>query len=445
MSLEDSSSELLDRFLALHPRKIDLSLERIETLLKKLDSPQNKLPPVIHVAGTNGKGSVIAYLRAFLESAGNSVHVYTSPHLIRFHERIRIGHEPGTSGTGRLVDEVDLVKVLAECERVNGGAPITLFEMITAAAIKLFASHPADFLLLEVGLGGRYDATNVIAHPAASVITPVSLDHLEFLGSDLEGIAREKAGIIKANAPALIGWQLAPALHVMEDEAARLRAPILIAGQDFNCYEQNGRFVYEDWMGLLDLPYPELEGYHQLENAALAIATLRRLSPDLPDSVFETGLQTVEWPARMQRLTHGRLLDMSPAGCELWLDGGHNPAGGQALAAVASDLQEHGPRPVILICGTLTSKDTAGFLRPFQPLVREVVAIPVPGESASRSAEEVAAIARSEDMTASIADGVEQALQRITQREWPVPPRIIIAGSLYLAGEVLRLNGNEID
>lgn len=445
MSLEDSSSALLDRFLALHPRKIDLSLERIQSLLQKLGSPQNSLPPVIHIAGTNGKGSVIAYLRAFLEAAGKSVHVYTSPHLIRFHERIRIGQEPGTPGAGRLVDEVELVKVLAECERMNAGAAITLFEMITAAAIKLFANHPADYLLLEVGLGGRYDATNVIEQPAASIITPVSLDHLEFLGGDLAGIAREKAGIIKAGSPVVCGWQLAPAQHAIEEEAERLRAPLVAAGQEFNCYEQNGRFVYEDWMGLLDLPYPELEGHHQLENAAVAIATLRTLLPDLPDAVFETGLQSVEWPARMQRLTQGHLLELAPPGCELWLDGGHNPAGGQALAAVVGDLEEHGPRPVILICGTLSSKDTAGFLRPFQSLVREVIAIPVPGESASRSAEEVAAIAEAEGMSASIAGGVAEALQMIAQREWPVPPRILIAGSLYLAGEVLRANGNQIE
>lgn len=435
MSLLESSNDLLERFLALHPRKIDLSLDRIAALLTKLGSPETRLPPVIHVAGTNGKGSVIAFMRAILEAAGKSVHVYTSPHLIHFHERIVLGGKP--------VGEAELVKVLAECERINAHESITLFEIITAAALKLFATHPADYLLLEVGLGGRFDATNVIATPAASVIMPVSLDHLEFLGDDLAGIAREKAGIIKQGVPVITSWQQAPALDVIEAEASRLHAPVQVAGQDFNCYEQNGRYVYEDGMGLLDLPYPALEGHHQLENAAVAIATLRQLLPDLPDAAFEAGLQAVEWPGRMQRLVRGPLVDLAPAGCEIWLDGGHNPAGGLALAAVVGDLEERGPRPVILICGTLATKDTAGFLQPFQTLVREVIAVPVPGEHASRSAEDVAAIARDAIIASSTAESVEDALNAISARDWPVPPRILIAGSLYLAGEVLRANGGD--
>jgi dihydrofolate synthase / folylpolyglutamate synthase len=448
LALQDTSSALLNRFLALHPRKIDLSLVRIQTLLAKLDSPQTSLPAVIHVAGTNGKGSVIAFIRAILEAAGKSVHVYTSPHLVNFHERIRLG-EPHDSATGgpagsALVEEVELVKILAECERINAGDPITVFEMITAAALTLFSRHRADYLLLEVGLGGRYDATNVVEQPAVCVITPVSLDHLEFLGDDLAGIAREKAGIIKAGVPVITGWQQAPALDVIEKEAARMRAPALVAGQDFNCYEQNGRYVYEDGMGLLDLPYPALEGQHQLENAAVAIAAVRQLLPDLPDQAFEKGLENVHWPARMQRLTHGPLVDMAPPGSELWLDGGHNPAGGEVLASVMGDMDEHGARPVILICGTLATKDTAGFLRPFQTLVREVIAVPVHGEHASRSAEDTMQIAQSVDMTASAAKNVEAALQMITARQWPVPPRILIAGSLYLAGEVLRANAVEV-
>ena len=437
----ESSNELLDRFLALHPRKIDLSLERIQTLLTKLGSPETKLPPVIHVAGTNGKGSVIAFIRAILEAAGKSVHVYTSPHLVHFHERMRIGGTPGTSEPGRLVEEMELVRLLAECERVNAHAPITLFEMITACALKLFSDHPADYLLLEVGLGGRFDATNVVEQPAACVITPISLDHLEFLGSDLAGIAGEKAGIIKRGVPVIAGWQLAPAINVIEQEATKLRAPIQIAGQDFNCYEQNGRFVYEDGIGLLDLPYPALEGHHQLENAALAIACVRQILPDLPDEAFERGLEKTYWPGRMQRLVRGQLADLAPPGSEIWLDGGHNPAGGEALATVIGDLEERGPRPVILICGTLSSKDTAGFLRPFQTLVREVIGVPVPGESASRSAEDVVAIAQSVDITAIAAQNVRDALSIIAARDWPVPPRILIAGSLYLAGSVLRENG----
>ncbi len=440
MSLRETSNDLLGRFLALHPRKIDLSLERIRELLAKLGSPETKLPPVIHVAGTNGKGSVIAFIRAILEAAGKSVHVYTSPHLIRFHERMRIGG-PGQGGvTSRLVDETELVKLLAECERINAHTPITLFEMITAAALKLFSSHPADYVLLEVGLGGRFDATNVIDRPIASVITPVSLDHREFLGDDLAGIAREKAGIIKPGVPVISSWQLAPVISVIEAQAEQVGAAIQIAGQDFNCYLQNGRFVYEDGTGLLDLPYPALEGHHQMENAAVAIATVRQILPDLPDEAFERGLGAVEWPGRMQRLTHGKIAQMAPPGCEIWVDGGHNPAGGEVLAAMIGDLEGRGPRPAILICGSLANKDTSGFLRPFQTLIREVIAVPVHGEQSSRSAEDVAGIARALDMSAQAAQSVEEALSLISGREWPVPPRILVAGSLYLAGEVLRAN-----
>ena len=440
MSLHETSGALLERFLALHPRKIDLSLERIEALLRKLGAPHTKLPPVIHVAGTNGKGSVIAFMRAILEAANKRVHVYTSPHLIRFHERIRIG----ANGGGKLVDEVELVKTLAECERANAGAPITIFEITTAAAFKLFCDHPADFLLLEVGLGGRFDATNVIDRPAACVITPVSLDHAEFLGVELRGVAGEKAGIIKRGAPVICGWQQAPAFDVIEKEAERLRAPLVAAGQDFTCYEQSGRFVYEDQRGLLDLPFPRLAGHHQLENAALAMATIRQLLPELPEHPFEAAMASVEWPARLQRLTSGALADLAPKGAELWLDGGHNADGGKALAEALGDMDERQVRPNVLICGTLANKDTAAFLRPFQPLIQEAMAVPVPGEHAARSAGEVAEIAAREGITARTQDSVEAALKALAARDWAAPPRIIIAGSLYLAGEVLKANGDAV-
>ncbi len=437
MSLTDTSQTLLDRFLALHPRKIDLSLERIEILLERLGAPHRHLPPVIHVAGTNGKGSVIAFMRAILEAAGKSVHVYTSPHLVRFHERIRLG----SHGGGRLVEEAELVKAMAECERVNAGAAITVFEITTAAALKLFSEHPADYVLLEVGLGGRFDATNVIARPAASVITPVSHDHAEFLGTDLQGIAYEKASIIKSGSPAICGWQQAPAFEIIENFAAHMHAPFHAAGQDFNCYEQNGRFVFEDGTGLLDLPMPQLAGHHQLENAAVAIATIRQVAPDLPDSAYEKAMTSVQWPARLQRLSSGALAKLIPDGAELWLDGGHNEAGGKVLAEAIADMDEQNPRPVILIYGTLATKDTAGFLQHFRGLVREVMAIMVPGEHASRSAADVAGIARSEQIAASEVADVDAALAEIAGRSWPVPPRILIAGSLYLAGAVLAANG----
>ena len=437
MSVSEKSDDLLARFLTLHPRKIDLSLGRIEALLDKLGAPHKHLPPVIHVAGTNGKGSTIAFMRAILEAAGKRVHVYTSPHLVNFHERIRLG----APGGGKLVSEAALVEAFAACERANAGDAITLFEITTAAAFKLFADLPADFLLLEVGLGGRYDATNVIDKPAVSVITPVSHDHSEFLGTDLAGIAGEKAGIIKRGAPVVCGWQSTPALQVIEKEAFRQRAPLIIGGQDFNCYEQHGRFVYEDERGLLDLPRPLLPGQHQFENAATAIAALRVLLPDLGADAFERSVARVDWPARLQKLSNGKLATRIPAGAELWLDGGHNEAGGRVLGEAMGDFEEASPRPLILICGTLSTKDTSGFLAHFRGLAREVIAVPISGEHAARTAAEVAAIARAQALSATEAASVEAALDAINARKWPVPPRILIAGSLYLAGEVLKANG----
>lgn len=427
------SDALMEKFLALHPRKIDLSLGRMQDLLAKLGHPEQRLPPVIHVAGTNGKGSTTAFMRAILEAAGLRVHVYTSPHLVRFHERIRLA--------GTLVSEAQLAAALGACESVNAGAPITVFEITTAAAFKLFAETPADVLLLEVGLGGTFDATNVIDAPRASVITPVSQDHAEFLGTDLAGIAGEKAGIIKPGAPVISGWQAPVVFDVIERRAQRLRAPLLAGGQDFNCYEQHGRFVFEDGKGLLDLPRPALAGQFQLENAATAIAALRMVMPDLPQAAFEQGMRDVRWPARLQNLGGGALAALLPAGSQLWLDGAHNEAGGQALAQALADMDETAPRPLVLICGSLASKDTGAFLRPFQPLARELIAVPIPGEHAARPAAEIASLARAQGISAGEASGFEAALAEIGARRWPVPPRVLIAGSLYLAGEVLKANG----
>ena len=432
-----TSDAILARFLDLHPRKIDLSLDRIENLLARLGHPQQKLPPTIHVAGTNGKGSTVAFMRAVLEAAGKSVHVYTSPHLVNFHERIRLG----APGGGRLVDEDRLMAALETCERANAGEPITVFEIITAAALHLFAETPADVLLLEVGLGGRYDATNVIDQPAVTVITPVAIDHVEFLGSSIEAIALEKAGILKRGIPAVLSWQSAAAADVIEQEARRIGAPVIAAGQDFNCYEERGRFVYEDIHGLVDLPLPRLQGRHQMENAATAIAALRQFLPGLAAQNLEAGLLNVDWPARLQRLKRGRLADMLLAGGELWLDGGHNVAGGKALAEAMADFEDQATRPLILVCGTLTTKDTAGFLANFSGLAREVVAVPIGGEHQARSAADVAQAARENGIPASAAGNFEEAIAGIAARSWPEPPRILIAGSLYLAGEVLKANG----
>ena len=332
------SDAILERLTALHPKKIDLSLERVETLLDRLGRPQDRVPPVIHVGGTNGKGSTVAFLRAMLEAAGKRVHVYTSPHLVRFHERIRLG----AAGGGRFVDEADLAATLEHCERVNDGAPITFFEMTTAAAFQLFAERPADVLLLEVGLGGRFDATNVVAQPLASVVTPVSMDHVEFLGDTVEKIAREKAGIFKRDRPAFLGLQGDAALDVLQREARRAGALLRVADRDFSVREEHGRLLFEDEDGLVDLPLPRLAGRHQHGNAALALATLRAVVPGLEAAAIERGIATAEWPGRLQRLAKGALAERTPPGAELWLDGGHNEDGGRVLGQAMADLDAIG-------------------------------------------------------------------------------------------------------
>jgi dihydrofolate synthase/folylpolyglutamate synthase len=337
------------RLLALHPKRIDLSLGRIQRLLAGLGHPEQRLPPVIHVAGTNGKGSTVAFARAILEAAGKRAHVYTSPNLVRLNERFRIAR----TGGGKFVEDDELADVLSECEAKNGDAPITVFEIETAAAFLLFTRHPADFLLLEVGLGGRLDATNVMDKPLASVITRVSLDHRDFLGDTIESIAAEKAGILKPGVPAVIASQTRQALAVIERQAARVKAPLSIAGENWTATEERGRLVYQDDDGLLDLPAPRLYGRHQFENAGTAIATLRIGGLKLPPAAFEQGMLRVDWPARMQRLSQGRLAPLLPAESELWLDGGHNADGGRAIAAALADLEERVSRPLILIVGML--------------------------------------------------------------------------------------------
>ncbi len=423
---------ILARFAPLHPRRIDLSLGRIERLLGDLGSPHKRLPPVVHVAGTNGKGSTVAFMRAALEAAGKRVHAYTSPHLVRFNERIRLD--------GALVDDERLAQALDRCEAANAGQSISVFEITTAAALLLFSEAPADYLLLEVGLGGRFDATNVIDAPAATIITPVSFDHPEFLGATVEKIAYEKAGILRRGAPAIIAEQEDAALRVIEREALRVGAPRIVAGRDFFVRAENGRLIFEDRDGLLDLPLPRLPGRHQHGNAATAIAALRAIEPDLPTRALERGMLEADWPARLQRLRGGPLVALAPAQAEVWLDGAHNEAGGRVLAEAMADFEDQAPRPLALICGTLTSKDTAGFLGHFKGLAQETLAVPIAGEHAGRSAEDVAAIARSVGLSAAACDSVASALRFLAAREWPKPPRILIAGSLYLAGAVLEEN-----
>ena len=435
----DPSDALMARFLALHPKLIDLSLGRLERLLGALGEPHRRLPPVIHVAGTNGKGSTVAFMRAILEAAGLSVHVYTSPHLVRFHERIRLGQPGG----GRLVTEAALVDAFRRCEEVNAGAPITVFEITTAAAFLLFSEHPAHVLLLEVGLGGRFDATNVIDKPLAAVVTPVSMDHSEYLGDTVAQIAGEKAGIFKRGAPCVIALQEHDeALRVLERQAARTGATVMVGGQDFHVHEEQGRLVYQDDDGLLDLPLPRLPGRHQYVNAGTAIAALRAAGfGRLPAKAYEAGLSGADWPARLQRLSRGRLAALLPSDAELWLDGGHNPDGGKVLAAAMGDFEERRARPLVMVVGMLGTKDSAGFLEPFAGMAQEVLAVPMQSQTAARPAAEVARIARSSGIPATACESIEGALASIREREWETAPRVLICGSLYLAGEVLAANG----
>lgn len=436
----DSSDALIARFLALHPKTIDLSLGRIQRLLAQLGHPERRLPPVIHVAGTNGKGSTIAFMRAILESAGLAVHVYTSPHLVRFHERIRLGRLNG----GQYVTEERLVEAFRRCEAVNAGEQITVFEITTAAAILLFSEEPADVLLLEVGLGGQFDATNVIDHPAAAVVTSIGHDHAEYLGTTLEGIAREKAGIFKRGCPAVIAPQdYLPADQTLRAEAERIGAsPIIVGMQDFSVHEEGGRLVYQDEKGLLDLPRPRLVGRHQYINAGTAIAALRAAGfEQFETAAFEAGLTRAEWPGRLQRLAKGRLPGLAPEGSELWLDGGHNADGGRVLAAAMADQSERHDLPLVLIVGMLGTKDSDAFFRNFIGLAREVIAVPIGGQIAARPADEVASIAAGVGLTASVQASVESALASLRDYVWERPPRVLICGSLYLAGEVLAANG----
>jgi dihydrofolate synthase/folylpolyglutamate synthase len=431
------SDTVLTRLLSLHPKKIDLVLDRIQRLLAQLGHPERALPPVIHVAGTNGKGSTCAFSRAMLEAQGLKVHVYSSPHLVEFRERIRLA--------GSLISEEELSETLEECERVNDGAPITFFEITTVAAFVAFARHKADALVLEVGLGGKYDATNVVAKPRMTIITPVGLDHAEFLGEEIAGIAAEKAGIIKPGVPLIVGAQDDTPRDVILRRADALSAPAYVFGQDFFAHQEHGRMVYQDTDGLLDLPLPKLIGRHQIENAAAAIAGLRRADGGWgKDSAIERGLRTVEWPARLQRLHRGPLVDIAPDGAEVWLDGGHNPHGAAAVATAIADLEERGERSLYLICGMLRTKDAMGFLSSFRGLARHVATVDIPGEAMSLGAGELYDRARASGLDAAPAEDVEDAMLQIAAwaRAHPKepPPRILICGSLYLAGTVLAEN-----
>jgi dihydrofolate synthase / folylpolyglutamate synthase len=430
--------ELIARLSTLHPKRIDLGLERMHRLLQRLDHPERKLPPVIHVAGTNGKGSTIAYLRAILEAAQLRVHAYTSPALVRINECFRLGR----TGGGTLVGDDELRAVLEHCERANAGAPITIFEVETAAAFCLFAQHPADVVLLEVGLGGRLDATNVIDAPLATVIAPVSMDHTEFLGPTLITIAREKAGIIKRDVPVICAEQLPEAIAVIEAQAKRMRAPLSAAGQEWHVSVERGRLVYQDDRGLMDLAAPKLFGRHQFDNAGLAIATLRAQNAfKIDTAAFEAGIVNAEWPARMQRLASGALVDQAPQGCEIWLDGGHNAEGGRVAAAALGDLEERVSRPLVVIVGMMANKDANAFLTNFAGLTRHIIAVQIPDRDNAMPPDRLADAARALGMRVEAAASAEAALRSLARLAYEVPPRILITGSLYLAGHVLAANG----
>ena len=427
-----ASDAILARLQALHPRRIDLSLGRIERLLTALGNPEKKLPPVAHVAGTNGKGSTVAFLRAMLETAGKRVHVYTSPHLVRFHERIRLA--------GRLIDEDHLAEALERCEVANKGEPITFFEVTTAAAFLAFAETPADAVILEVGLGGKLDATNVIAKPAVTAITPVSLDHRDFLGDTITLIAGEKAGILKSGVPAVIGPQSDEGEGVIENQARAVGAKPIRFGHEWWAEPFNPGMRYEGPRGNLDLPRPALIGDHQIVNAGTAITCFGIMAPEAySQATIAKGLASVDWPARLQTLLQGPLADIvrtqARKGSALFLDGGHNPDAGRALAVWAKADR----RPLYLIAGMLNTKDAGGFFAPLAPHVQAAATVAIPGAEAGLPADVLAGYATSAGVSAQAAPDLTAALARLVAAA-KMPSRFLICGSLYLAGVVLAEN-----
>ncbi|MBX2805754.1 MAG: bifunctional folylpolyglutamate synthase/dihydrofolate synthase [Hyphomicrobiales bacterium] len=434
-------TDILNRFERLHPKVIDLSLGRINRLLEALGDPHKSLPSVIHVAGTNGKGSVIAYLRAILEAAGQRVHVFTSPHLRRFNERIQLA---GKTGAEPISDH-DLMDVLTRAEAANDGEPITFFEITTAAAFLAFAEKPADFVLLETGLGGRLDATNVIEHPKLTAITPISIDHTNFLGETTSVIAGEKAGILKSGSPCIVAAQPDDVLAVIEQKAYEVKAPLIAAGQQWDVYEQHGRLVFQDGHELVDLPLPRLNGNHQIGNAGTAIAIARALdNVEIDESHLEQGLAKVCWPGRLEMLSQGPLHEYAPLCSEIWLDGGHNPGAAEVLSQSMADLEDRVPRPLFLIVGMMSTKDASHFLDYFENLVSYIVTVAIPDQPNAYTSDELCAIARHKGFVAEPANSIEDALELCSQ-EAEDPVRILITGSLYLAGHILDLQEHGLE
>ena len=435
------AAKIIDDLLTLHPKGFDLSLDRITRLLYRLGNPHLRLPPVIHVAGTNGKGSVVAFSRALLEAAGFSVHVHISPHLVNWHERYRIGVQ---GGPGQLVDDALLADALRRVADANAGEKITVFEILTAVTFVLFSEQPADVAIIEVGLGGRFDATNVIPKPAVSVVMPISLDHQAYLGDRVELIAAEKAGIMKRGAPVVIGHQeFEAAREVLIATAERLGCPLSVFGQDFSAHEEMGRLIYQDDTGLSDIALPRLPGRHQYGNAAAAIRAVRAACFELTEEIMDKAMTSVEWAGRLQRLNEGKLVAQAPAGAEIWLDGGHNPGAGEVIAEAMAGFEERQPRPLYLIIGMINTKEPVGYFQAFKDLTRKAFTVPIRNSDAAIDPLALAVSAAEAGLDASATSSVVQAFEQIKADLKPgdPPPRILIGGSLYLAGDVLSDNG----
>ncbi|NTE87537.1 bifunctional folylpolyglutamate synthase/dihydrofolate synthase [Agrobacterium rubi] len=435
------AERIIAKLLGLHPKGFDLSLDRITVLLEKLGNPQDRLPPIIHVAGTNGKGSVTAFSRALLEAAGLGVHVHTSPHLVNWYERYRIGIR---GQKGRYVEDAVLADALERVVAANGEQMITVFEILTAVTFVLFAEHPADAAIIEVGLGGRFDATNVIASPAVSVIMPISLDHQAYLGDSVELIAAEKAGIMKAGSPIVIGHQeYDAALDVLVHTAERLKCPTAVYGQDYSAHEEFGRMVYQDEFSLVDAPLPRLPGRHQLANAAAAIRAVKAAGFEVTDKMIETAMASVEWPGRLQRINTGKLVEMAPLGSEIWIDGGHNPGAGEVIAEAMAGFEEKQARPLFLISGMINTKDQVGYFKAFADIAQYVFTVPIQGTDAGIDPVVLAHAVFDAGLVAAPTSSIEEALEELKKRIVPgkPAPRILIGGSLYLAGNALALNG----
>lgn len=437
MSLAEQEIHALE---ALHPKGNDLSLDRISRLLEALDHPELAMPPVIHVAGTNGKGSTAAFCRAILEAEGYRVHVHTSPHLVEWHERYRLGEDGG----GKFVKDALLAETIKRVAKVNAGQDITVFEMLTAVMFLLFSEHPADVAIVEVGLGGRFDSTNVITNPAVAIISSISLDHQAFLGDRVELIAAEKAGIIKPGCPVVIGEQLEEdAREVLISTARRIGSRKMVYGEDFVSYSEHGRLVYQDEDGLLDLPLPRLKGRHQYANAAAAIRGIKSAGITVSDASIAKGLEGVDWPGRLQKLTAGRIFDLARPGTEIWIDAGHNPGAGRVIAEAMANQEDCDSRPLFLITGMLNTKEPHGFFEAFADMARHVFTVEITTSDAGLDPVVLAGEAEDAGLSAEPAASVEAAITTISQH-WSdpdSPPRILVCGSLYLIGEVLRLNG----